>query len=88
MGDVSMCYTYNVCSRLPTQLEHGKEKKLYEELETGRTSTVVAPSLHGRLNTLSKPMSRTKKHARKRKTNVKTLTRLAVLCLRVLLISQ
>jgi hypothetical protein len=42
-GDVSMCYTHNVCSRLPTQLEHGKEKKFYEELETGRTSTVVAP---------------------------------------------
>jgi hypothetical protein len=41
--DVSMCYTHNVRSRLPTQLEHGKEKKLYEELETGRTSTVVAP---------------------------------------------
>jgi len=35
-------HTY-ICSWLPTQLEHGKEKKLYEELETGRTSTVVAP---------------------------------------------
>jgi hypothetical protein len=33
-------YTY-VHSWIPTQLEHGKEKKLYEELETGRT--VVAP---------------------------------------------
>jgi len=32
-----------VCSWLPTQLEHGKEKELYEELETGRSSTVVAP---------------------------------------------
>jgi hypothetical protein len=37
----SVCVWTYICSWLPTQLEHGKEKILYGELETSRT--VIAP---------------------------------------------